>query len=181
MVEDERGNLSVPRLLLKGAGEDGPEGPVRWVLRYGGVRLARGRLDEGEEVSFADVPEIEPFMDSAGLSFIARYSDGEIAPIEAICVRPPARVTRAEEVARERWPLVRHQRAAPELRRPLLAMSREIRVPPDDDGKPRGRRTVYIYQHFSAVLARRRRTQETEARAERRRAALAQDQQGQEV
>jgi hypothetical protein len=179
VVEDENAMLLVPRLLLKGSGPPGPAEMVTWELRYGGLPIATGSLGSDREVLFTDTAAVQPSMDSSGLSFTARYEDGRLAAIEAICVRPGRPVTRAEATAREKWPGARHQQEAPALRRPLLAGTRAASLPvsagPESAStesastestsaestntatRARGQRCVYVYQHFSALLARRRR------------------------
>jgi hypothetical protein len=112
-----------------------------------------------QEVLSAELDSIQPAMDSVGLTLTARYGDGRPAAVEAICLRPVLPLTRAEAMARANWPGARDQPEVPGPRRPLLVGARGI-FPPvraaDPVGAPR-RRRVCIYQHFSVLLAQRRR------------------------
>lgn len=155
-MEDEGAAFGVPRLLLRGA--TGPAAPaVTWALCYGGQPIATGSMRGDQEVLFADIDAIQPDMDGAGLTLTAQYEDGRPASLEATCVRPVPPPTRAEAMARARWPGVRDQPGTPGPRGPLLAEVREIfsaGAVPDD--LPRARR-VCIYARFPVLLAARRR------------------------
>lgn len=158
VVEDEGAAFGVPRLLLRGAAGPAPPGAVTWELYYGGLPIASGSMSGDQELLFAEVGAIQPDMDSRGLTLIARYADGLPAAIEATCVRPVLPVTRAEALARAKWAGARDQHEAPVPRQPFLAEAREV-LPPvraGQGGAP-GRRRACIYQHFSVLLAQRRR------------------------
>jgi hypothetical protein len=159
VVEDENAAFGVPRLLLRGSAVPGHEGAVTWELRYGGLPVATGSLDSDQDVLFTDVAAVQPAMDNSGLTLIARYENGEPCAIEATCVRPVQPPTRAEAAARAQWPGARNQQETPILRRPFLAATRDISQRRDaGSGNGRGgRRNICIYQHFSVLLAYRRR------------------------
>jgi hypothetical protein len=158
VVEDGDAALHRPRLLLRGAGEPGSAGEVTWELCYGGVPIATGSLGPGEEVAITDIDAIEPAMDSAGFSFTARTPDGEAAAIEAICVRPPRALTRAESTARAKWSGLRDQPEAPAAGQQFLAGTREVTRTVTAGSQTETRsRCVCIYQHVAALLAHRRR------------------------
>jgi len=132
---------------------------VRWEFRYGGLPIATGELGHDTSTLAVQAPSVEPFMDSAGFTITARSEDGRPAAIEATCVRPARRPTRAEAAARAAWPGVRDQDEAPALRRHLVAETRDAYR--FLTGEPAGevrRRSVCVYYHFSALLARRRRS-----------------------
>ncbi len=171
VVEDENAALRKPRLLLRGSGKRAalhspdahpaaPHSPdvVTWQLCYGGVPIATGSLGSGEEVAFTDIDAIEPSMDSAGFSFVARTATGEAAAIEAICVRPPRPPTRAESTARAKWAGLRDQQEIPAAGRQFLAGTREVTrtVPAGSQTQTRSR-CVCVYQHVAVLLAHRRR------------------------
>jgi hypothetical protein len=159
VVEDENAGFGVPRLLLRGIASPGHGGVVTWELCYGGLLVAAGSLGYDQDVLFTDVASVQPSMDSSGLTLTARYQDGEPCPVEATCVRPVRPPTRAEAAARAQWPGTRNQQEAPALRGPLLAETRDVAVPRDAGrGNGRGGRwSICVYQHFSVLLARRRR------------------------
>jgi hypothetical protein len=178
VVEDENAALRQPRLLLRGTGKRAPRataaGAVTWELYYGGVPIATGSLGSGEEVSFTDIDTIEPSMDNAGFSFIARTATGKAAAIEAICVRPARPLTRAESTARAKWAGLRDQQETPAAGRQFLAGTREVtRTVPagsQTDGRTATRtrsRCVCVYQHFAVLLAHRRRRVRGQAPAPR--------------
>jgi hypothetical protein len=159
VVEDENAAFSVPRLLLRGSASPGQEGAVTWELRYGGLTVATGSLDSDQDVLFTDVAEVQPAMDRSGFTLTARYENGEPCAIEATCVRPVQPPTRAEAAARAKWPGTRNQQETPMLRRPFLAETRDIsqrRNTGPGNGRG-GSRNICIYQHFSVLLAYRRR------------------------
>jgi hypothetical protein len=159
VVEDENAASGSPRLLLRGTASPGRGGVVTWELCYGGLPVATGSLDSDQDVLFTDVPSVQPAMDSSGFTLTARYEDGEPCAIEATCVRPVRPPTRAEAAARARWPGTRNQVETPTLRRPLLAEIRDI-AQRGDTGPGNGRggsRNICVYQHFSVLLAFRRR------------------------
>ena len=159
VVEDKNAEFGVPRLLLRGTASPGQGGAVTWELCYGGLPVATGSLDSDQDVLFTDVASVQPSMDSAGFTLTARYEDGEPCPIEATCVRPVRPATRAEAAARAQWPGARNQQEAPALRRPFMAETRDV-TQRRDAGSGNGRdghRSVYVYQHFSVLLAYRRR------------------------
>jgi hypothetical protein len=169
VVEDSSAEFGVARLLLRGAGGSGAEA-VTWELCYGGVPVAAGPLDSDQGTLFIEIASIEPAMDSSGFTISARYADGDDCEIAATCVRPARPPTRAEATAREQWPDARHQRAAPAPRRSFLAGSRDI-SPPAPAGAETGRgkpRSVCIYEHFSVLLAQRRRFMRGAGRGARR-------------
>lgn len=148
---------------------------MSWELYYGGVPIATGSLGSGEEVAFTDIDAIEPSMDDAGFSFIARTATGEAAAIEAICVRPARPLTRAESTARAKWAGLRDQPEAPAAGRQFLAGTREITrtVPagPQTGGRAATQirsRCVCVYQHVAVLLAHRRRRVREQAPALRR-------------
>jgi hypothetical protein len=128
---------------------------VRWEFRYGGLPIATGELGQDTSTLTVQAPSVEPFMDSAGFTITARSEDGRPAAIEATCVRP----ARAEAAARVAWPGVRDQDEAPALRRHLVAETRAAYR--FLTGEPAGevrRRSVCVHYHFSALLARWRRS-----------------------
>jgi hypothetical protein len=139
---------------------------VTWELRYGGLPVATGSLDSDQDVLFTDVAAVQPAMDSSGLTLTARYEHGEPCAIEATCVRPVQPPTRAEAAARAQWPGTRNQRETPMLRRPFLAETRDVSRRRDaSTGSGRGgQRNICIYQHFSVLLAYRRRIVRDRAR-----------------
>ena len=158
VVEDEGAAFGVPRLLLRGAPRPVTPGIVTWELCYGGLAIASGSMSGDQELLFAEVGAIRPEMDSRGLTLVARYGDGQPAAVEATCVRPALPPTRAEALARAKWPGARDQHDVPVPRQPFLAEAREV-LPPvraGQSGAPRRRRAC-IYQHFSVLLAQRRR------------------------
>jgi hypothetical protein len=158
VVEDEGAAFVVPRLLLRRPSGPAAPGTVAWELCYGGQPIASGSMSGDQEVLSTGIESVRPAMDSLALTLIARYDDGRPAAIEATCVRPGPPPTRAEAMARAKWPGARDQPEPPEVRRPLLAEAREI-FPPvpaaGPDGGPR-RRRVFIYQHVSVLLTVRR-------------------------
>jgi hypothetical protein len=159
VVEDENAGFGVPRLLLRGIASPGHGGVVTWELCYGGLPVATGSLDSGQDVLFTDVASVQPSMDSSGFTLTARYEDGEPCAIEATCVRPVRPPTRAEAAARARWPGTRNQLETPAPRRPFLAETVDI-AQRRDAGPGNGRgghRNICVYQHFSVLLAYRRR------------------------
>ncbi len=158
VVEDEGAAFGVPRLLLRGAPGPPAPGIVIWELCYGGLPIASGSMSGDQELLFAEIGAMQPDMDSRGLTLIARHADGQPAAVEATCVRPVLPATRAEALARAKWAGARDQHEAPAPRRPFLAEALEA-LPPvraGQGGAPR-RRRVCIYQHFSVLLAQRRR------------------------
>ena len=158
VVEDEGAAFVVPRLLLRRPSGPAAPGTVAWELCYGGQPIASGSMSGDQELLFAEVGAIRPEMDSRGLTLVARYGDGQPAAVEATCVRPALPPTRAEALARAKWPGARDQHDVPVPRQPFLAEAREV-LPPvraGQDGAPRSRRAC-IYQHFSVLLAERRR------------------------
>jgi hypothetical protein len=159
VVEDENAGFGVPRLLLRGTVSPGHGGAVTWELCYGGLPVATGSLDSDQDVLFTDVPSVQPSMASSGFTVTARYEDGEPCAIEATCVRPVQPPTRAEAAARARWPGTRNQQETPALRRLFLAETRDIaqrRGAGPANGRG-GHRNICVYQHFSVLLAYRRR------------------------
>jgi hypothetical protein len=171
VVEDENAALRKPRLLLRGTRKrtvlHSPD-VVTWELCYGGVPIATGSLGSGEEVAFTDIDAIEPSMDNAGFSFVARTATGEAAAIEAICVRPARPLTRAERTARAKWAGLRDQPEAPAAGRQFLAGIREVTrtVPAGPQTRTRSR-SVCVYQHVAVLLAHRRRRVREQAPAPR--------------
>jgi hypothetical protein len=148
---------------------------VTWELYYGGVPIATGSLGSGEEVAFTDIDAIEPFMDNAGFSFVARTATGEAAAIEAICVRPARPLTRAESTARAKWAGLRDQQEIPAAGRQFLAGTREVTrtvlAGSHTDGRASTQtrsRCVCVYQHFAVLLAHRRRRVREQAPPPRR-------------
>lgn len=159
VVDDENAAFGVPRLLLRDTGGPGTTGAVTWELCYGGLPIASGSLEGDQEALFTDVAGVQPSMDGAGLTITARREDGAPCEIEAICVRPMRPPTRAEAAARARWPGARNQHETPALRRPFVAEIREaLPVAAGPGIRPGARRRVHVYQHFSALLAYRRRS-----------------------
>jgi hypothetical protein len=146
IVEQEHAAPGVPRLQFKGVAR-----AVTWELCYGGLAIATGRLAPEQDDAFADVASIEPVMDSAGLTIMARYEDGEPCAIEVPCVRPVRPTTRAEATARARWPGTRDQSDAPELTGRFMTQTREIGSPISGQ-----HRRACIYQHVSVLLQDRR-------------------------
>jgi hypothetical protein len=142
----------MPQLRFHGAASAQTARAVIWELYYGGLPIATGRLASDQDVSFADVASLAPVMDSSGLTISVRYEDGEPCAIEVSCVRAVRPTTRAEATARMRWPGVRDQPDVPELRRRLLAETRDIHAP----GAPGRLRCVCIYQPTSVLLEDRR-------------------------
>jgi hypothetical protein len=158
VVADEGAAFGTLRLLLRSAPGRVTPGIVTWELCYGGLPIASGSMSGDQELLFAEIGVVQPDMDSLGLTLIARHEDGQPAAIEATCVRPVPPPTRAEALARAKWAGARDQQEAPVPRRPFLAGAREV-LPPVRAGRggaPR-RRRVCIYQHFSVLLAERRR------------------------
>lgn len=100
VVEDENAGFGVPRLLLRPTASPGQRRAVTWELCYGGLPVATGSLDPGQDVLFTDVASVQPAMDGSGFTITARYEDGEPCAIEATCVRPVRPPTRAEAAAR---------------------------------------------------------------------------------
>jgi len=133
-------------------------GVVRWEFRYGGLPIATGELSRDTASLAVQAPSVQPFMDSAGFTITARDEDGRPAAIEATCVRPARPPTRAEAAARAAWPGVRDQDEAPAPRQHLVAETRDAYrfLPARPEGEAR-HRSVCVYYHFSALLARRRR------------------------
>ncbi|HEY2575731.1 MAG TPA: hypothetical protein VGI74_05435 [Streptosporangiaceae bacterium] len=168
-MEDENAALRKPRLLLRGARKPATAGAVTWELCYGGVPIATGALGSGEEVAFTDIDAIEPSMDNAGFSFIARMASGEVPAIEAICVRPARPLTRAERTARAKWAGLRDQPETPAAGRQFLAGTRDVtRTVPAGRGTGTRSRCVCVYQHFAVLLAGRRRRVRAQAPPPRR-------------
>lgn len=158
VVEDEGAAFGTLRLLLRSAPGRVTPGIVTWELCYGGLPIASGSMSGDQELLLAEIGVVRPDMDSLGLTLTARHEDGQPAAVEATCVRPVPPATRAEALARATWAGARDQHEAPVPRRPFLAEAREV-LPPvraGQDGAPRRRRAC-IYQHFSVLLAERRR------------------------
>ena len=159
VVEEESAGPGISRLLLSLARGGGPAGTVRWEFRYGGLPIATGQLSRDTGSLAVQAPSVQPFMDSAGFTITARDEDGRPVAIEAACVRPARPPTRAEAAARAAWPGLRDQDEAPELRQHLVAETRDAHcfLPAGPEGEAR-HRSVCVYYHFSALLARRRRS-----------------------
>jgi hypothetical protein len=159
VVEEESAGPGISRLLLSLARDGGPAGTVRWEFCYGGLPIATGELSQNTGTLAVQAPSVQPFMDSAGFTITARDENGRPAAIEATCVRLARPPTRAEAVARAAWPGVRDQDGAPAPRRHLVAETcdahRFLSAGPEGESR---HRSVCVYYHFSALLARRRRS-----------------------
>jgi hypothetical protein len=144
-------------LLLSLARDGGPAGTVRWEFRYGGLPIASGELSRDTGSLAVQAPSVQPFMDGAAFTISARDEDGRPVAVEATCVRPARPLTRAEAAARAAWPGVRDQDEAPAPRRHLVAETRDAHrfLSAGPEGEVR-HRSVCVYYHFSALLARRR-------------------------
>jgi len=158
VVEEESAGSGISRLLLSVTRDGGPAGAVTWEFRYGGLPIATGELCQDASTVAVQAPSVEPFMDSAGFTITASDEEGRPAAIEATCVRPARPPTRAEAAARAAWPGVRDQDGAPPLRQHLVAETQDayrfLSAGPAGEAR---RRSVCVYYHFSALLARRRR------------------------
>jgi hypothetical protein len=171
VVDDENATFGVPRLFVRGTGSPGSAPALTWELCYAGLPIAVGELGPDQAPTFTEIASVEPSMDGAGFSIVARFGDGVPCPVEAICVRPMRPTTRAEATARAEWPDVRDQEQAPPFRRPFLAGIRNVSVGGSSRGSdPRGQRCVYVYYGFSVLLRYRRLRMRGEAGAAPRQA-----------